>query len=322
VLSNLSPVRGRPTVLAPYDRYLFAVYYDPVTGDSYLAKLRHKELVNSPHDYLFFPQEKIAANQPAAMQVMSDGGGNVAENIYLFYGCASATPGKYDVGYCVLAGPAYQYATGGILVTSAQGDPNKKMRAMRVSVFARNCDANDYYTVAARWDLSTTATAIGAGAVANTNGRNTFDWALNSGDSGNYLALEIGNVTSQPKTSDPPQLIGASSDYDGPGGIQVDVLRQPDYVRRTKVVLNLDHAQTYTGSPKRESPQEELQHLNSLMVPGVVTAVVNFEEHGDNEPRSYVTQTVKEVMGKDAKGYDGAGRYAEVTMIQAAMSPV
>lgn len=320
VLSNLSPVRGRPTVIAPFDRYVFVAYHDPTSADSFIVKARHKELIASPHDYLFYPQVEVSGHKVAAMKVTSDGGGNVSENIYLFYGCASDTPGKYDVGYCVLSGPAYQYATGGTLVTTAQGDPNKTTRATRLSVFGRDCDAGNSYAIRAIWDLAAASTAIGAGAVVNTNGRNTFDWTPGVNDSGNYLALEITNITAQPKTSGPPQLVAASSDYDGPGGVQIDVLRQPDSVRRVRVILNLDHAQTYTGGPKRESPIEELRALEALTAPGVLTRVVDFEEFGDNDARPYIVQSVKEVRGTDARGLDGAGRYAEVTMIAASMT--
>jgi hypothetical protein len=322
VLSNLSPVRGRPTALAPFDRYLFVIYYDTSASLAHLVKLRHKELISSPHDYLFFPQEAIPDARPETMLVTADGGNSTEENIYLFYACASDTAGKFDVGYCVLAGPAYAYGTGGVLHTTNMGDPGKRMRAMRITPWGRNCDADNFYTITAAWDLATTGTAIGTGAVVNQNGRQTFDWTAGTSDEGNYLRLIIENTTEQPKTADPPQLIGASSDVDGAGGLQVYVLRQPDTVRRVRFVLNFDHALTYTGGgPKRERPQDELSEIEALMTPGTLANIVVYEHTGDHTARPYLIQSAKELLGADARGYDGAGRYVEVTAIEATLSP-
>ena len=316
LLSNLSPIQGRPVALAPYgSQYLFIVYYSADTGDSWIVRAKERGYIQAPHDYLYFAVERISGVQVQTAEVVSDG----VDSTYLFFSDVSDTPGKYDVGFLALqVGGHPQYTNGGEWYSGKIGSIGKPMRLLRVNTYGGpGCDGSNFYTIARQWDDSGIWEPVGT---IDQIGPLRFGIETGVFDTGTLLELRITYGAAGPTGH--PTLYAAGLDRTGPGGLELDVLKQPDYVLEFRAVVNVGEARSEpSGSIDTDPAQDIIAALRQLTSVGVL-AVARYEnEWIDGVTKEVIVQSVTELSGDQLHGYTPGQRMVEIKGIVASLNP-
>ena len=240
LLSNLSPIQGRPTALAAFGKYLFAMYYDGT--DSYLVKFTKGRGGSNP--YSIHGMTKIASYQSQVMQVIVD------ENdvSLLVYAAPSATPSKHDLRYCVLSPiQSRLYADGGTFFSKFVGSMEKRTTIQSVSAYGVGLDANNTWQAAVSVDGGAFANV---GAALNTNGLTTRD--ATAGTVGTLIQFRW--TVDRNTTADQPRLRGIPGE-NGISGFVVKGLRM-EAIDRFEVNIDLaDNLTTNYGGRTLDTPE-------------------------------------------------------------------
>lgn len=303
LVANQSSIYGRPVAAAAWGRWLFVAFYRDDTGDSYICKARARRAdEEAPHPLTWWPVTTVTGHKVQAMLVTDDGSANAIE--YLFYGCASATAGKYDVGWCILGPQASKrYATGGTHDLTTWGDPAKRRVLQRVTVFGRGFQGGDSWQLACSWD---DGAFNNIGVAVSANGRAVVAWTPGTNDNG-YL-YQLRWTCTNGATTHTPRL------YAPGGALVVDALVQPDQVMQHTITLALGtQAQDGQGGRIAESPLTQTANLVALSGPTGASVLAKHLEFGDENSHRLVVKKVEVIEGPKETQY-AAERYARVTL--------
>lgn len=291
LISNLSAIGGSPTGLTSYGRQLYAAYWDG--GTSYLVLMRRRGPEDVPHEMVIHPLTSIVGAASRVMLVATD----ADDNVWLFYGVASNTANKYDVGYTVLdPSTKRRYASGGTWFSTRQGTPDKLTVLDRLIFYAKSVDANNRWNVAISWEDGTFE-SVGDGTAITATGRNVKTFTLGTNDRGYQFQIRLTCTTNS--SANRPRLRSFGSERIGEGGITVEGSRQAGYVDRFEVEVDTawDEATGY-GGEQGVNPDVTLPGLAALQ--GTTVPVIWQDWYGDTTARSARVESVGFVSGSEA----------------------
>lgn len=295
LVSNLSPIQGRPTATTSWGQYVFCSFYDGT--DSYICKARRVDHENVPQEYLWYGIKKVVSYKVTKMLVTS----NYAESVtYLFYSQASATSTKHDVGYVVL-GPVSQLRYNGAVewYGSLMGDPARKTRIEAIRTYAvGSLNGSTYFEIWVLWDeaaAQSLATVVAAGQreIVLTPGTN---------DNGCQYQLKVTGVNAISTAN--PRLRGTTIGDIGGGGLIVEGQRQVlGQVDEFAAVLDLSPGKRdKNGSEIKENPKEQWANLITALAPGTIVDIVYRPHHGTEATHKVIVLGLESTEGKSVSG--------------------
>jgi hypothetical protein len=303
LVSNLSPIQGQVTAACGYGPdALFMSVYDGT--DSYIVKLRRHRLLRTfyglvPNDFVFYPVTRVPGHQVLNLLVSDDGGNSNV--IRLYYDRAGATPGTYDVGYCILDPPAArQYAGGGVWYSTRQGSTRKKTFLRRLTFYSVGTTSASFITVQIAWDTDIDAGAFTTVGTITSPGRTVITFTPGVADHGYLYQIKL-TWTLATATANPRLRSGsnAAAAQITEGGIEVLGQQQTDGpVTRFKAQLRLtDRPQLARGTYTREAIATAQAQLEALTDPDAwPVSLVYTDEWGVTTAYQATVQQVAHVM--------------------------
>lgn len=280
LVANRSPVRGYPTALACFGRYLYCAFYDGTNSWICKGRLSQGEV---PWPVIWHSLFQVPNYKVTALHVSDDGQNGPVRLFYSAPGAGST----HDVGYLVLdpRGTTPQYQSGGVLYTQRFGVLTKRSVVRRIHAFGSGCSAQSYWTIEIRfdngpWQLVGRVQQDGPVALDIPGGASGFVGQLR-------LTCTLATSTAR------PLLLGTASEQQGPGGVVVEGYRQADEVERFQVQIVAAREGGTSGAARAtRTPAAVLADLEALL--GRPVSLVAEGLFGDRTARTVVVQHVEE----------------------------